>query len=483
MRRQTLLIEARDLLTLFINRVRGSSVLGHTDLNKISEGFVLELFREVFTLPGLRDLNEERDNFPGIDLGDNASGTAFQVTATADIEKVKATLTTILEAGLEVIYPNIRIYILTEKKVSRAQRTIDKLTAGRLRFDVEKHILDFRDVLHACRSLEVGHLDRVVSILKRHLLDSPTLVAPASNSALPIGHEPVELNLLPISFPDILYIADYIEPPPETRTFGRRPRRARRASPRHIVVQDIMQRGFDAPEDFEVHGQRLISLHDPTAPGSPLTPYTDLGTLTELAPSAYYKTDADQLRVFKSLLRRALQRQLRPEFIFWQHEMRLFFYAPVNEFDTRKVVWEEERTSERTVFQATMKKDKPEEVLTCKHLAFYVDFHIIDGLWYMAIAPTWYFSRDGYQPDGFGAKRISWLKRQEHDQQVHTHFRFVCHHLRVLQERSLFDGPHSRTFIRVGDSIRFRDHPYLPDHLWNPPGPRETDDAQGSLTI
>jgi hypothetical protein len=486
MRRQTLLSDARNLMTLFVARVRGSAALGHTDINKISEGFLVELFREVFGLPGLRDLNQEKGNFPGLDLAEDASGTAFQVTATTDLEKVKATLRTVLGAGLHAKYPEIRIYVLTEKRSSRAQRTIDNLTEGRIRFDLKKHVLDFRDVLRACGSLDIVRLERVVDILKQHLPDAPTSTPSRFESKLPAGGESVELNLVPISFPETLYIADYIEPAPASvgpTPRGRR-RRRRPASARHTVVQDVMRRGFEVPEDFEVHGKQLISFHDPTSPGSALIPYIDVGTLTPLEPSSFYGTDSGQLRVFKSLLRRALQRQLRPEFIHWQHEERLFFYAPPRGLGQRKVVWKEERMSERVVFEATMKKDKPDEVLTCKHLAFYVDFHLIDRAWYLAIAPTWYFSTDSYRRDPFSPKRISWLKRQENDQQVHTHFRFICHHFRFLQEQSLFDGPHPRTFIRIADSVRFRNHPTLPDHLWNPPNPRHpSDESQVSLAI
>jgi hypothetical protein len=485
MRRQTLLNEARDLLTLFVSRVRGSAILGHTDINKISEGFLVELFREVFEQPNLRDLNQEQQNFPGLDLGDEASGFGYQVTATSDISKVKATIQTVLDAGLESKYPHIRIYVLTEKKASRAQRTIDVIAAGRLHFSLKEHVLDYRDVLRTCGSIEVEHLSRVVGVLKKHLHDPATSGPAPTRPSTPVGHEPVDLNLVPVSFPDTLFIADHVEPPPPSAPARRgRRTRHRRTNPRHLVVQDIMRRGFDAPEDFEVNSDRLISFHDPSEASSSLVPYVDLGTLTPLAPAAYYSTDPDQLNVFKSLLRRALQRQLRPEFIYWQHEVRLFFYAPVKGFETRKVVWKEERSAERVVFQATIKKDKPDEVLTCKHLAFYVDFHLIEGAWYMAIAPTWYFSRDGYKPDGYGAKRISWLKRQEHDQQVHTHFRFICHHLRELQEQSLFDGPHPRTFMRIGDATRFPNHPFLPDHLWNPPGSAsDENDAQATMNL
>jgi hypothetical protein len=64
MRRHTLLSEAGDLLAHFISRVRGAAALGLTDINKISEGFIVDLFREVFGLPGLRDLNAETRTSP-----------------------------------------------------------------------------------------------------------------------------------------------------------------------------------------------------------------------------------------------------------------------------------------------------------------------------------------------------------------------------------------------------------------------------------
>jgi len=486
MRRQTLLNEARDLLTLFITRVRGSATLRLTDINKISEGFLVELFREVFGLPGLRDLNQDKPDFEGLDLADDGRGTAFQVTSETDLQKVKTTLQTVLDAGLHTKYPQIRIYVLTEKRASRAQKAIDSITKGRLQFDIKQHVLDYRDVLRVCQTLELARLERVVGILKSHLDDKPAVTAPTYTFGLSAGSEPVELNLVPISFPETIYLADYTGGPQlaDAQASGRRRRRRRVASPRHNVVQDILRRGWDAPEDFEIHGNRLLSFHDPTSADSVLLPYMDAGTLTPLTPKEYYSVDHDQLAVFKSLLRRALQRQLRPDYVQWQHDERLFFFAPVRDFEKRSVTWREGRQSERVVFQATMKTNKPDEVLTCKHLAFYVDFHVINGNWYMAIAPTWYFSADGYRRDPFAPKRISWLKRQEHDQQVHTHFRFISNHLHHLQERSLFDGPHPRTFIRIGDSVRFRNHPYLPDHLWNPPSQRSSgDEAQDSLPI
>jgi len=487
MRQQQLLNEARDLLAQFVTLVKGSTAMGHMDINVIAEAFLVELFREVFALPGLRNLNKERKNFPGLDLADDAAGIAYQVTATAELAKVKECLQTSIGAGLHNKYPCIRIYILTEKQASYSQAAIDAVTQGNFDFDVSRDIQDYRDVLRACTGLPLAQLERVVALLRNQLLPGMPCTRTRSPTGVHLitGIESVELNLVPIWFPNTLYVADFIDPRPHTE--AKRRRRRRPLNLRQIVAKDIMSRGFEVPEDFEIHSNRVISFHDPSAHNSLLQPYVDPGTVTEITPKGYYTVDDDQLNVFKSLLRRALQRQMRPERIHWQDEKHLFFYGPVKSLEERMVAWNDGRTAMRTVFQKTMKRNNPNEILTCKHLAFYVDFHLLEDVWYMAITPTWYFSRDGYRPDRFAAKRISWLKAQENDQQVHTHFRFICRRIRELQEASLFDSEHRITLIQIGDAVSFPNHPHVPDQLWKPPSRSFTEEPdrprQASLAV
>lgn len=95
MRQQELLNEARDLLAQFVTRVKGSTAMGHTDINVISEAFLTELLREVFSLPALRNLNQEKRNFPGLDLADDTAGVGYQVTATPELSKIKDSLQTV----------------------------------------------------------------------------------------------------------------------------------------------------------------------------------------------------------------------------------------------------------------------------------------------------------------------------------------------------------------------------------------------------
>jgi hypothetical protein len=325
----------------------------------------------------------------------------------------------------------------------------------------------------------LDHLIRVLNILKKHISPPKAVpTQPSSSPYFPEKFESVELNVVPIWIPTRLYLADFISPmkPQSQKKSGWR--RKRNINQRGIVAKDILKRGFEVPEDFDVYNGQLISFMNLSEFFPALDPYYDKGTVNEFTTKEFYCIDNDYLNVFKSLLRRCFQRQLKRERILWQHELHLFFFGTFDNEEERKVVWKGDRTAERIVYKRTMKDNKPDEILTCKHLAFEVGFHLIAKEWHLSIKPTWYFSRDGYRKDVYGAERISWLKRKENDQQVNTHFRFILSQLRVLQEQSLFDGPEQAVQIQIGDSISFSNHPFLPDQKWNPPNIKKpSDDA------
>lgn len=169
MRLETLLKEARDLTSRFIVGIQVSVSLGLTDRNTISETFCLEFFREVFSLPGLRNLNAERENFPGIDLGDEARGRGFQITSDATLEKVKDTLRKVIKAEQHRTYPHIQIFVLTAKQRSYQQTAIDAVTGDKLRFNAKDDVFDWHDILKHIRTFELERLERVVAVLRKHL--------------------------------------------------------------------------------------------------------------------------------------------------------------------------------------------------------------------------------------------------------------------------------------------------------------------------
>jgi hypothetical protein len=174
MKLESLLLEARTHVTSYKLGTQAAIDMGLTDRSAISETFCLELFREVFELPHLQDLNAERSNAPGLDLGDETTGIAFQITSTPAAEKVKKTLTTTIDAGLHLKYPHVRIFVLTQKKNSYPQKTLDRLTDGKLKFSAKTDIFDWSDILQRLRRCELDRLERAVRILRKHIPQQTT---------------------------------------------------------------------------------------------------------------------------------------------------------------------------------------------------------------------------------------------------------------------------------------------------------------------
>lgn len=84
--------EFRELVAQFRNEVEAASAMGQFDAHKVAENVMCGLLRELCGWSALQNLNAEQTNFPGIDLADDVHRVAIQVTATADISKIKHTL-------------------------------------------------------------------------------------------------------------------------------------------------------------------------------------------------------------------------------------------------------------------------------------------------------------------------------------------------------------------------------------------------------
>lgn len=165
--------EAGRLLARYSAEVQAASALSHTDINTASDVFLVELLRETLGLPGLRNLNEEKENFPGLDLADDTAGVAFQVTAERDLGKILKTLQMSMAHGLHKRYPNIRVFVTSQRQNRYKQSSIDAVTRGELTFDGSTDILDFRDLLKLYKFYDLERLQRVVGILRRHLGPTP----------------------------------------------------------------------------------------------------------------------------------------------------------------------------------------------------------------------------------------------------------------------------------------------------------------------
>jgi len=138
--------EIRRLITRWVAEITLSDAGSYFDINKIAEGISQQLLNLVYDY-NLVDLNEERINYPGIDLGDRKAGIAFQVTARTDLAKIRDSLDKYVKYGLDKDFPaGVRFLILNEKKI-REGRMEDYASV----FDHQKDIIYAHSLINSTR--------------------------------------------------------------------------------------------------------------------------------------------------------------------------------------------------------------------------------------------------------------------------------------------------------------------------------------------
>jgi hypothetical protein len=81
------------------------------------------------------------------------------------------------------------------------------------------------------------------------------------------------------------------------------------------------------------------------------------------------------------------------------------------------------------------------------------------------VIPDWFFSFDGYKSNRFKQDDIAWLKRNEGNKQVFSHFRYIVDFLKRHTDAKLFEKP---KFISFGHLVSLNSAPVLDDQKWNP---------------
>jgi hypothetical protein len=172
-----------------------------------------------------------------------------------------------------------------------------------------------------------------------------------------------------------------------------------------------------------------------------------------------------------------LQQKLYHQRVLWQDEDRLFIFADVDGAAIRTEQWHGKRESERVVYERVMKNNKPDEILSCKHLAFRTQYKRFGNKWYLLIKPEWFFSYDGYKRSFYGSERIDWLKRQEGNSQVFNHLRFIVYFLTHDKPPEIFVERRTYPFLSFGEILSFDSALSLNDNEWKPPRAKEDEDS------
>lgn len=131
------------------------------DIHTYVEDFTKEVLNRALSLE-LANLNQERSNNPGLDLGDASSGWAFQITADKSGAKVKETLEKI-DADQRAKYTEIRILVIGEKQGSY---TFTGEPYDNFGFTPEM-VWDFNDVCSRIMSLSIDVLEDLAKYVSR----------------------------------------------------------------------------------------------------------------------------------------------------------------------------------------------------------------------------------------------------------------------------------------------------------------------------
>lgn len=478
MKHISLLNEFREELTSLSREIETSSSMGHFDINKVCEDLVCGLFRELFGLAQLRNLNnEEKQNFPGIDLADDQARIAIQVTSTPNLGKIKDSITTFLRYKFNDKYDRLIVFILTKKQGSYSQSAIDQSTQEAFLFDVIRDVMDYTDLAAKAANVSPQILTKAVSILRSYTRGCDEGLSDEDFDPPTGVFEEISANLVELYFPATLYVADLIPEALETSN-GRRARNQRKQIRKFLTEMSI-----SVPSDYEINGGKLITFHDLENRHNPYEKLIDEGTVTPLNPKDFCSINVDHERIFKSLLRFVLQQKLYKHRVLWQHLEWIFIFLPMKDnHDTRKENWTGLKRSTRTVFERKYKKNKPSEVLSTKHFAFSTDFLILSGKWYLSITPDWFFSyEDSYSRSGFSDMLISGLKRLEKNRSVFDQFRFLSCWLSTLDSEDIFSlNEQSEPTLSFGSGVNFLNAPKLNENHWEPLRSDDNDEYETS---
>lgn len=136
--------------------------LGQFDLTKFCEDFIREVLNICFDL-NLKNLNQTRSNFPGLDLGDKKNKKAYQITSQKTSAKINETLVKIIDND-EKNYDNFYVFIVGEKQTSY---TIDADNAKKINFTHEGNIFDIDDILQSIVVLDIQKLESLYTLFVR----------------------------------------------------------------------------------------------------------------------------------------------------------------------------------------------------------------------------------------------------------------------------------------------------------------------------
>ena len=162
-------------LVIFQNEVRIKAQNNLLDDNVLSENFIKKLLN-LCKEWNLINLNEEKHNYPGIDLGDSSKKIGVQVTSDKTSRKITESLNNIVNNNINEEYDDIYFFILVEKQKNYSVK-FDYYEGVKASKD---HIWDFGDVIKWCINYDNDKLEKIWNLIQKdiELHNEKTVISP-----------------------------------------------------------------------------------------------------------------------------------------------------------------------------------------------------------------------------------------------------------------------------------------------------------------
>ena len=165
MNKEKYLKEINENLAVLSVRIEYDNKIRFTDLNISAESFYKDFLNLIYGYK-LKDINIETINSPAIDLGDEASSLAIQVTSDSTSTKIKDTIKKFIENKLYKKYKTLQFYIITSKQKKYNTRFDTK---GHFIFEPQKDILDNKDLIKNIRERALEKIKQIRDFLEKEI--------------------------------------------------------------------------------------------------------------------------------------------------------------------------------------------------------------------------------------------------------------------------------------------------------------------------
>lgn len=152
-----------ETINIIRQEIISKTPLGLTDENIFLENYICEIINKVYDYK-LINLNEEKYNFPGIDLGNKDNNIGLQITSTKTSAKINDTIKKVTDDTHKVFktYSKLKFFILTSKQETY---TIDVFDESKISFNLKEDILDFDDIYKKSMYLTIDRQKELVDYI------------------------------------------------------------------------------------------------------------------------------------------------------------------------------------------------------------------------------------------------------------------------------------------------------------------------------